>query len=111
MRLCVDSMFIWRLCTYITPVCGVHVKVICLFLSVSVLAGLRQGGGMLVILCVLFSSLWVGPLSQTWLRDPVGTSRATSPLNDVTRFFKKRGRHSWYQSRVQRSATMRLGHT
>src|SRR3954470_13406693 len=31
-------------------------------------------------LCVLFSSLWVGPLSQTWLRDLVGTSRATSPL-------------------------------
>src|SRR3954470_5370281 len=42
-------------------------------------------------LCVLFSSLWVGPLSQTWLRDPVGASRATSPLNDVTRFFKKCG--------------------
>src|SRR3954467_10200738 len=62
-------------------------------------------------LCVLFSSLWVGPLSQTWLRDPVGTSRATSPLNDVTRFFKNAGRHSWYQSRVQRSATMRLEHT
>ena len=45
-------------------------------------------------LCVLFSSLWVGPLSQTWLRDPVGTSRATSPLNDVTRFFKNAGRHN-----------------
>src|SRR3954469_24714660 len=44
-------------------------------------------------LCVLFSSLWVGPLSQTWLRDPVRTSRATSPLNDVTRFFKNAGRH------------------
>src|SRR2546430_8551994 len=44
-------------------------------------------------LCVLFSSLWVGPLSQTWLRDPVGTSRATSTLNDVTRFFKNAGRH------------------
>src|SRR3954464_14122422 len=46
-------------------------------------------------LCVLFSSLWVGPLSQTWLRDPVGTSRATSPLNDVTRFFKNAGRHTY----------------
>src|SRR4051812_43197732 len=44
-------------------------------------------------LCVLFSSLWVGPLSQTWLRDPVGISRATSPLNDITRFFKNAGRH------------------
>src|SRR3954466_5512232 len=44
-------------------------------------------------LCVLFSSLWVVPSSQTWLRDPVGTSRATSPLNDVTRFFKNAGRH------------------
>src|SRR3954470_11798206 len=42
-------------------------------------------------LCVLFSSLWVGPLSQMWSRDPVGTPRTTSPLNDVTRFFKKRG--------------------
>src|SRR3954469_25146829 len=53
---------------------------------------------------VVFSSLWVGPLSQTWTRGPVGTPRATSPLNDVTRFFKNAGLHSWYQSRVQRSA-------
>src|SRR4051812_1364798 len=111
MRLYVDIMFILQLCTYITPVCGAHAMVICLFLSVSVLAGLRQGGGMLVICAFYSHHCGLDFLSQTWLRDPVETSRATSPLNDVTRFFKNAGRHSWYQSRVQRSATMRLEHT
>src|SRR4051812_8061844 len=49
-------------------------------------------------LCAIFSSLWVVPSSQTWLGDPVGASRATSPLNDVTRFFKNAGRHTNYLS-------------
>src|SRR3954466_13415203 len=87
-----------RLCTYITPVCG---GPCCGYLSILIclcpcrVAARRWYAG---YLCVLFSSLWVGPLSQTWLRDPVRTFRATSPLNDVTRFFKNAGRHSWYQS-------------
>src|SRR3954467_11407010 len=104
MRLCVDSMFIFQSCTYITPACGVYAMVICLFLSVYVLAGLRQGGGMLVI-CAIFSHhcglcLYLrrgcgARLRFLLPRHPKMTSHV---------LLKNTGRHSWYQSRVQRSA-------
>src|SRR4051812_37824587 len=80
----------FQLCTYITPACRVYAYGYLSFSSVSVLAGLRQGGSMLVV-CAIFSHHCGFFLSQTWLRDPVGVSRATSPSNDVTRFLSERG--------------------
>src|SRR3954468_13998542 len=91
MRLCVYSMFIFAVMYLYNPglwgLCYGYLSILVCLCPCRVAARRWYDGCM----CYLFSSLWVVPLSQTWLRDPFGASRATSPLNDVTCFLSERG--------------------